>query len=250
MQLNTIYNMDCLHGMKLIEDESIDMILCDLPYGTTRNAWDTIIPFEQLWQEYERIIKPNGAIVLTASGLFTAKLILSNEKLYRYSLVWEKTTPTGFLNASKMPLRVHEDICVFYKSPPTYNPQKTYGHERKVSTAKHKANCLNTTNYGEYHASSYDSTERFPVSVITFPTDKQTEYLHPTQKPVALFEWLIMTYTNKGEAVFDSCIGSGTTAVAAYNTDRKYIGMETDTTYFESACKRIEEKQLQLRLEI
>lgn len=138
MDINKIYNVDCLDGMNQIEDCSIDMILCDLPYGvTSRNKWDTIIPFEPLWESYERIIKNNGAIVLTAVQPFTSLLLMSNKKLFRYSLVWEKTTPTGFLNAKKMPLRTHEDILVFYKSPPIYNPQKTTGHKRKVSKAEH-----------------------------------------------------------------------------------------------------------------
>lgn len=174
MELNKIYNLDCLIGMKGIADKSIDMILCDLPYGqTARNKWDVVIPFDALWAEYKRIIKDCGAIVLFASGMFTANLMQSNPKMWRYNLVWQKTTPTGFLNANRMPLRGHEDICVFYKKLPTYNPQKTQGHSRKVSTATHKRFCKKSTNYGDYENRSYDSTERYPTSVLTFQTDKQ-----------------------------------------------------------------------------
>ena len=239
IELNKIYNQDCLEGMKFIEDKSIDMILCDLPYGTTKNKWDIIIPFEPLWKQYERVIKDNGAIVLTCSQPFTSMLLMSNKKLFKYSLVWEKTTPTGHLNAKKMFLRVHEDILVFYKNLPTYNPQKTTGHPRKVSKAEHKINCVKTTNYGEHGLTTYDSTERYPTSILKFTTDKQKEALHPTQKPVALFEYLIKTYTNECEIVLDNCIGSGTTAVACINTNRNYIGFETEEKYFNIANERI-----------
>lgn len=150
LELNKIYNIDCIEGMKQINDKSIDMILCDLPYGqTARNKWDVIIPFDKLWEQYCRIIKDNGAIILFGNGMFTAKLMISNEKMWRYNLVWEKTQPTGFLNAKRMPLRNHEDICVFYKKLPTYNPQKTAGHTRKVSKAEHKINCVSTTDYND-----------------------------------------------------------------------------------------------------
>lgn len=230
---------DCLELMKTIPDKSIDMILCDLPYGTTRNRWDVIIPFDDLWRQYNRIIKENGAIVLFGSGMFTANMILSNHRMWRYNLVWEKTTVTGFLNAKKMPLRQHEDICVFYKKLPTYNPQKTAGHKRKVSLAKHKVSCKKTTNYGEHELTSYDSTERYPTSILKFATDKQKSALHPTQKPVALLEYLIKTYTNKGDLVLDSCMGSGSTGVACFNTGRNFIGYECDENYFEIAKKRL-----------
>ena len=241
IELNGIYNEDCLEGMKRIPDKSIDMILCDLPYGqTARNKWDTVIPFDKLWEQYGRIIKDNGAIVLFANGMFTADLMKSNEKIWRYNLIWEKTTPTGFLNAKKMPLRTHEDICVFYKKPPTYNPQKTFGHQRKVSKAEHKRNCINTTDYGGHGLTTYDSTERYPTSILKFKTDKQKSSLHPTQKPVALLEWLVKTYTNSGETVLDNCIGSGTTAIACINTNRNYIGFELDKHYCDIAKERIQ----------
>lgn len=226
--------------MQKISDESIDMILCDLPYGTTRNKWDSIIPFEPLWAEYERIVKDNGAIVLFGSGMFSAELMMSAKKLWRYNLIWQKTQPTGFLNANKMPLRSHEDILVFYKKSPTYNPQKTAGHERKTSTAAHKINSKKTTNYGDYELSTYDSTERYPTSVLMFKKDIQKEALHPTQKPVALLEWLIKSYTNEGDIVLDNCMGSGSTGVACVNTNRDFIGMELDKEYFQIAKERIE----------
>lgn len=230
--------------MNKIPDGSIDMILCDLPYGVTaNNKWDNIIPFDKLWQQYNRVIKDNGAIILFGSGMFTADLMTSNRSMWRYNIIWEKTQPTGFLNAKKMPLRSHEDICVFYKHPPTYNPQKTYGHTRKVSTANQKLNCKKTTNYGEHGLTTYDSTERYPRSVITFPKDVQKSALHPTQKPVALLEYLIKTYTNPRETVLDNCMGSGSTGVACKKTDRKFIGIELDEGYFNIAKRRIEEEQ-------
>lgn len=251
---------DCIEIMKEIEDKSIDMILCDLPYGqTARNKWDVVIPFELLWEQYSRIIKDNGAIVLFGSGMFTADLMKSNPKMWRYNLIWEKTTSTGFLNAKRMPLRSHEDICVFYKKLPTYNPQKTTGHVRKVSKAEHKTNCINTTNYSEHGLTTYDSTERYPKSimkyelddcelsdtVVTFATDKQKEPLHPTQKPVALCEYLINTYTNEGDLVLDNCMGSGSTGVACLKTNRKFIGIEKEDAYYEVASKRLEEVKSQ-----
>lgn len=239
ISIDKIYNEDCLIGMQSIDDKSIDCIICDLPYGQTQNKWDSIIPFDKLWKQYKRIIKDNGAIILFGNNLFSAHLIISNEEMYRYSLVWQKTTPTGFLNAKRQPMRSHEDILVFYKKQPTYNPQKTSGHTRKVSLARHKSNSKKTTDYGEHEFKSYDSTERYPTSVITFPTDRQKSSIHPTQKPVALIEWLIQTYTNAGDLILDNCIGSGTTAVAALNTGRHFIGFETDTEYFNKANERI-----------
>ena len=165
--------------------------------------------------------------------------MLSNPKLWRYNLIWQKTTPTGFLNAKKMPLRSHEDILVFYKKLPTYNPQKTKGHKRKVSLAKHKINCKESEDYGKYSLTSYDSTERYPTSILKFKTDKQKAALHPTQKPVALCEYLIKTYTNEGEVVLDNCFGSCSTGVACVNTKRKFIGIELDTDYFKMSVGRL-----------
>lgn len=240
--INKIYNEDCLAGMQKINDKSIDLICTDLPYGqTARNKWDSVIPFEPLWEQYERIIKDNGAIILFGNGMFTADLMQSNRKLWRYNIIWEKTQPSGHLNANKMPLRKHEDICVFYKKLPTYHPQKTSGHPRKVSKTEHKRNSKKSTDYGEYDFVSYDSTERYPTSIWKFSKDTQKSALHPTQKPVALIEEIIKTYTNLGDLVLDSAAGSCTTAVAAINTGRNYICFEKDKEFYEIGCKRVEE---------
>lgn len=242
-----LHQGDCLTLMQDIPDQSIDMILCDLPYGiTARNPWDTPLPFDKLWGQYTRIITPNGCIVLFASGMFTANLMQSNPRMWRYNLVWQKTSPSGFLNANRMPLRGHEDICIFYKRLPTYNPQKTTGHPRKVSTAVHKRASKQSTNYAIVPAHTYDSTERFPTSVLTFATDKQKAALHPTQKPVTLLEWLILTYTNPGDLVLDNCMGSGSTGIAALNTGRKFIGIELDEAYFQIASDRIQKRKEEL----
>ena len=229
--------------MKDVPDKSIDMILCDLPYGVTaRNKWDEVIPFYPLWKAYERIIKNSGVICLFGQGMFTANLMTSNPEMWRYNLIWHKTQPTGFLNANRMPLRSHEDICIFYKQLPTYNPQKTTGHTRKLSSAEHKKNCKVTTNYNEHNLKSYDSTERYPTSIITYSKDIQKIALHPTQKPVALLEYLIKTYTNEGDTVLDNCMGSGSTGIACLNTNRKFIGMELNEEYFEMAKERIDKR--------
>lgn len=240
----TLLHGDCLELMSKISDGSVDMILCDLPYGVTaNNKWDIVIPFDGLWQQYKRIIKDNGAIVLFGNGMFTADLMTSNRGMWRYNLIWEKTQPTGFLNAKKMPLRSHEDICVFYKKLPTYNPQKSYGHARKVTKYEHGLQSKKTDNYGDYGRTTYDSTERYPKSIITFSKDVQKSALHPTQKPVALLEYLVNTFTNPGETVLDNCMGSGSTGVACKRTGRNFIGIELDDGYFNIAKRRIEEGQ-------
>lgn len=208
---------------------------------TARNKWDTVIPFEPLWKEYERIIKDNGAIILFANGMFTADLMQSNRKLWRYNLIWQKTQPTGFYNAKKMPLRSHEDICVFYKKPPTYNPQKTTGHTRKVSKAEHKVNCKQSLDYGVSGLTTYDSAERYPKSVWTFAKDTQRAAYHSTQKPVALLEEIIKTYTNEGDVALDSCGGSMSLAIASINTGRNYICFEKNREIFNVGSQRVEE---------
>lgn len=239
LELNKIYNEDCLEGMKRIPDKSVDMILCDLPYGTTRNKWDSIIPLPELWKQYERIIKDNGAIVLTAQTPFDKVLGVSNLKMLRYEWIWEKTTATGHLNSKKMPMKAHENILVFYKKLPTYNPQKTKGHKPVNSYTKYQED---GSNYGKtlIGISGGGSTERYPRSVQIFKSDKQKEALHPTQKPIALFEFLIKVYTNEGETVLDNCMGSGTTAIACLNINRNFIGFEKDETYWNLANDRIE----------
>lgn len=224
--------------MENIPDRSIDMILCDLPYGTTQCRWDIIIPFEPLWVQYERIIKDNGAIVLFGSEPFSSKLRLSNIKCFKYDWIWDKVKGTGFLNARRQPMRNHEIISVFYKKQCTYNPQKTFGHKMKKS---YRSKELQTDVYGEMKNDyTYESTERYPRSIQVFSTDTQNSSLHPTQKPVALLEYLIKTYTNEGEVVLDNCFGSNTTGVASVNTGRRYIGIEKDEWYFKIGKERIE----------
>ena len=235
-----LYNGDCLELMKGVPSGSIDLILTDPPYGTTNCRWDTIITFEPMWEQLKRIIKQNGAICLFGSEPFSSDLRMSNIKDFKYDWYWQKTTPTGFLNAKKQPLRNIETISVFYAKQPTYNPQKTYGHKRKVSLAKHKQNCKKAEEYNGYNLASYDSTERYPTQTLQFKTDRQKSALHPTQKPVALLEYLIRTYTNEGETVLDFTMGSGSTGVACVNTNRNFIGIELDEGYFQIAKQRIE----------
>lgn len=232
---------DCLERMREIPDGSVDMILCDLPYGTTQNKWDTVIPFEPLWREYWRVAKPNAAVVLTAAQPFTSALVMSQVAAFKYAWVWEKTAATGFLNAKKEPLRAHEDVLVFGRSFVIYRPQKTSGHRRiKVTGAK----ALQGDNYGKTTrgGEDYDSDERFPRSVQVFAKDNRLGSVHPTQKPVALFEYLIRTYTDEGMTVLDNCAGSGTTAIAAERTGRNWICIERDEAYFAKACERVEKE--------
>ena len=234
-----LWQGDCLELMNDIPEKSVDCIITDLPYGTTQCKWDTIIPFEPLWEQYNRIIKDNGAIVLFGTEPFSSHLRLSNLKNYKYDWIWDKVKGTGFLNAKRQPMRNHELISVFYKKQCTYNPQKTYGHKMKKS---YRSKDLQTDVYGEMKNDyTYESTERYPRSIQVFLTDTQNSSLHPTQKPVALIEYLIKTYTNDGELVFDSCMGSGTTGVACINTNRRFIGIELDNNYFEIAKNRISE---------
>ena len=233
---------DCLELMKDIPDKSIDMILCDLPYGTTRNKWDSIIPLDELWKHYERIIKDNGAIVLFAQTPFDKVLGCSNLKLLKYEWIWEKEAGTGFLNAKKMPLKIHENILVFYKSLPTYNPQMREGF--KPYKGKVSAKNLSSSNYGDSNNDTVTEVQyegRYPISIVDFSRDRSK--LHPTQKPVALLEYLIKTYTNEGDVVLDNCMGSGSTCVACVNTGRHYIGFEKEPEYFDIACERLDEAE-------
>ncbi len=231
---------DCLELLKEIPSGSIDMVLCDLPYGTTNCKWDSIIDLSKLWIQYKRVIRNNGAIVLTAQTPFDKVLGVSNLNMLKYEWIWEKTQATGHLNAKKMPMKAHENILVFYKKRPTYNPQKTFGHKRKVATAHHKRDCNTGDIYGKCDDfKDYDSTERFPRSVQVFPSDKQKMNLHSTQKPVALMEYLIKSYTNKGDLVLDNAMGSGTTGVACKNLDRNFIGMEKDVNIYMIASERL-----------
>lgn len=241
----TLWCGDCLELMKDIPDNSVDLILCDMPYGTTKNRWDTVLPLDKLWNEYKRISR--GAIILSAQTPFDKLLGASNLPMLRYEWIWEKTHPTGHLNAKRAPMKAHENLLVFYDRQPTYNPIKTSGHKRISSTRCH--NEKESTNYGMQNFSSleYDSTERYPRSVITFASDKQRIALHPTQKPVALMEYMIRTYTNERDLVLDNCMGSGTTGVACINTNRRFIGIEKDEKYFEIASNRIKDACLAIK---
>jgi site-specific DNA-methyltransferase (adenine-specific) len=237
IELNRIYQRDCLEGMRMVPDKSVDMILCDLPYGTTQNKWDSIIDLDALWAQYTRIIKDNGAIVLTAQTPFDKVLGASNLKLLKYEWIWQKHMPTGFLNAKKMPLKIHENILVFYKKSPTYNPQGLiYSPRINKRSAKSFG-----TNYGKSGLENISEYTNYPNDLLKFMHDK--EKFHPTQKPTALFEYLIRTYTNEGEIVLDNCIGSGTTAVACVRTNRNFIGFETEREYVEIANKRLDNEE-------
>lgn len=234
MQEVTLWQGDCLELMKNIPDGSVDMILCDSPYGTTRNKWDCPLPLDKLWCHYKRLIKSNGVIALFCDGMFTAKLLTSEPDMWRYNLVWDKQRGCDFLNANIKPLKSHEDIAIFYKKKPVYNKQLWFSAPYK----KTKNSCL-SANYGareEAGAVSKDGA-RNPLSILPFTRDSSR--LHPTQKPVALLEYLIKTYTNEGETVLDNCMGSGSTGVACVNTNRNFIGIELDESYFKIAQERI-----------
>ena len=223
--IDRVIEGDCLDVLPNIPDESIDMVLCDLPYGTTQNAWDSVIPLDRLWNQYERIIKPNGAIVLTSQGLFTAKLVLSNEKIFKYKIIWEKSKPTNFLNAKKQPLRKHEDICVFYKRQPTYNPQMTQGKPFNKGVRKDQL----TGSYGDFVPVEVKSEDgkRYPCDVVYFKTaESEGPVWHPTQKPVELGRYLIRTFTRPNDVVLDNACGSGSFLVSAVLEGRRYIGIE------------------------
>lgn len=233
---------DCLKLMKQLPSGCIDMVLCDLPYGTTKCIWDSPIDLVKLWEQYKRIVKPGGAILLFAQTPFDKVLGASNLPMLRYEWIWEKTQATGHLNAKKMPLKSHENILVFYKRLPVYNPQKTNGHKPINSYTKYIKTQNNTQLYGEMKTeiSGGGETDRFPRSVLLYSSDKQREYLHPTQKPLALCEYFILTYSNEGALILDNCAGSGTTGVACFNTKRECILMENDKKEFNTLKSRID----------
>lgn len=239
--VNSIYEGDCLEVMAEMPNASIDMILCDLPYGTTQNKWDCSIDLEDLWAQYRRIIKSNGAIVLTSQGLFTAKLILSNEKWFKYKIVWEKSKPTNFLNAKKQPLRKHEDICVFYKEQPTYNLQMRSGSPYDKGIRKDQL----SGSYGDFEPRHVKSGkgERYPVDIIyhkTAESESERTVWHPTQKPVGLGRYLIRTFTKSGDIVLDNACGSGSFLLAAHLEDRHYCGIEKNEEVHLFKKKRID----------
>jgi len=242
LELNKIYCIDALEGMKKLDDKSMDMILCDLPYGITQCKWDEVIPLEPLWEQYKRIIKDNGAIVLTASQPFTSMLVMSNPEMFKYCWIWVKNLKTGNLNARKQPMGGHEDIVVFYKKPPTYNPQK-----RRRTTEVKSGNKKNskTSVYGgqreDYLDRQSDLISPDTVLLNIKCVHNSSGKLHPTQKPEELFEYLIKTYTNEGETVLDNCIGSGTTAVVCKKLNRKFIGFDNKEKFITIAQKRIQE---------
>jgi len=258
--LNKVIQGDCLEEMDKLPNKSINMILCDLPYGTTRNKWDSIIDLSTLWKHYERIIKDRGAIVLTGQGLFTAKLILSNEKLFKYKLVWIKSKPTNFLNAKIQPLRKHEDICIFYKKQPTYNPQMTKGIPYDKGVRKDQY----TGSYGDFKPRHVKSNgERYPNDILFFDEDYHDDYIyaktaesegkvyHPTQKPIELGRYLIRTFTKPGDIVLDNACGSGSFLLSAILENRNFIGIEKNEDvllhkvrpidYIKVCANRIEE---------
>lgn len=251
LEINKIYNEDCLEGMLRIDDKSIDCIITDLPYGVLNKSnkgskWDSLIPFDLLWNEYKRIIKDNGAIILFGSGMFTANLMKSNEKMWRYNLIWKKGERTsGFLNAWRQPLRNHEDICVFYKKQPIYNPQFKTGfkptHKRGKISGELSEGAETNNCYGKYTTIENRDygDKRFPKSILDF--DREHPPIHNTQKPVALYEWLLNTYTNIGDTVLDSCAGSMTLAIASINTGRNYICFEKDREIFNVGSQRVKE---------
>jgi len=248
---------DCLEKMKDIPDKSIDMILCDLPYGTTACKWDTIIPFEPLWKQYKRLIKDNGAIVLTASQPFTSALVMSNPKMFKYEIIWAKSKPSNFMLAKKQILKQHENVLIFYQNQPTYNPQKW---ESKPMNTVYKGGGYKKDSIIGVERENIDKerknyTDRNPISVIKINdvignSKEKADGKHPTQKPVALFEYLIRTYTNEGDTVLDNCAGSGTTAIACLNTNRNAILIEKDEDYYKAALDRFNRHKQQLTLEI
>lgn len=239
LQTNTIYNGDCLEIMAQIDDGSVDFVFTDLPYGTTKAKFDMPLDLAAFWAQVNRIIKPNGCIALWSSQPFTTDLITSNRKMFRYEWVIEKNRSTGFLNAKKQPLKAHEEVVIFYKKSPTYNPQKTTGHPRKVSLVKHQLHCNSRTgdNYGSAGPSNYDSTERYPRSVLKFKWPDRKGNRHPQQKPLDACEYFIRTYTNEGDLVLDCTTGSGTICKAAQNTNRAYIGIEKNADFYKAACE-------------
>ena len=235
---NRLFEGDCLKVLPEIPSESVDMILCDLPYGTTRNGWDSLIPLEPLWDEYLRVIKDRGAIVLTAQGLFTAKLIMSCEAHFKYKIVWMKSKATNFLNAKRQPLRKHEDVCVFYKKAPTYNPQMSEGEPYDKGVRKDQL----TGSYGNFKPSRVQSDgARYPTDLVYFKTaESEGEVWHPTQKPVGLGQYLVRTFTNPGDLVLDNAFGSGSFLVAAYMEGRDFVGIEKNDELKQFKGKEID----------
>jgi len=238
---NSLILGDCLEVMPKIKEHSVDLILCDLPYGRTKNKWDTVIPFDKLWENYNRVLKENGVVVLFADGMFMAELMLSNKKMWKYNIVWDKVLTSGFLNANRQPLRSHEEIVVFYNKQPTYNPQKFKGQPNHSKGTSQK----NTNNnYSKY--TIVDNREelgdmKHPRSIWSFQKPHPSKMVHPTEKPLECIEYIIKTYTNEGDLVLDNTMGSGTTCIGAKKLNRQYIGIEKEEKYFEISVKRMGE---------
>jgi len=244
---------DCLEEMPKLADKSIDMILCDLPYGMTACKWDTVIPFEPLWKEYKRLIKANGAIVLTASQPFTSALVMSNPKMFKVAIVWNKKKAGNFVQGNIQPLKIHEDVLIFYSKQPTYNPQKTLlDKPQKVRNgAKNRQDRKEAGGFGGtvIYSDKFEADKKLPTTIVEISKDNYGKNVfHPTQKPVALFEYLIRTYTNEGDTVLDNCAGSGTTGIAAFNTKRNAILIEKDEIYFNAAKERFDRETRQVAM--
>lgn len=243
---------DCMELLPEIQDGSVDMVLCDMPYGSTKNTWDQKLPLDKLWEQYSRIVKEHGAICLFADGMFLADLMKSNRKMWRYNLIWDKVIPTGFLNANRMPLRRTEEIAVFYRKQPLYHPQKVPGkpnHSKGRAIGNRAGQRFQNRDYGDYAVvdnSKCLGAWKHPTSLISIPKPHASKCLHPTEKPVALCEWLIRTYTDPGETVLDNCMGSGSTGVACIRTGRNFIGMEKNPEDFAAAEKRIAQAKVDM----
>ncbi|EOH0527763.1 site-specific DNA-methyltransferase [Klebsiella aerogenes] len=235
-----LHNADCFEVFPQIATDTVDLVCADIPYGTTQCRWDSVLDLPLMWEQLYRIVKPSAAIVLFSAQPFTSVLVNSNLRDWRSEWIWEKGNATGFLNAKKQPLRAHENIEVFYRRQPTYNPQFTHGHERRTSKRK----TVNSECYGKaLTLTKYDSTSRYPRDVQFFSSDKQTGNYHPTQKPLALVQYLIETYSNPGDTVLDFTMGSGTAGVACQQTERNFIGIEKDAAIYRTACQRMGIKQ-------
>ena len=248
IELNKIYNEDCLEWMKRIPDGSVDCIVCDLPYGTTACAWDSVLPFDKLWEQYKRIIKDNGAIVLFAKQPFASDLISSNRDMFRYELIWEKTRAGNNMQIKKQPAAIHENIEVFYKKQPTYNDIKFTVNEKYIDKRKSiRDSFYKSEHYKGVMKRKSDDGTRHPQSILPF-NSVWHKGMHPTQKPVALIQYLIRTYSNEGDTILDNCMGSGTTAIAAIRENRNFIGFELNKEYYDKACKRIKLEQVQLSI--
>lgn len=250
IELDKIFNEDCLEGMKRIPDKSIDCIICDLPYGTTISKWDVVIPFEPLWKHYHRICKDNGAILLFGAEPFSSHLRLSNLKEFRYDWIWEKTKAPNFMFVKGQPARLHEIISVFYKKQPTYNPQMNVGvpyKDNRTQRISNREDVLSTLMRQTKKNPKENMGERYPSTVIRFSNVNADTY-HPTQKPLDLIRYLVLTYSNEGDIILDNCMGSGTTAIACIKEKRHFIGFEINKEYYDKAVQRIEIEQAQLSL--